>query len=80
MYSSREKALLLSVKDLITTLVNSAELAQEIDHPKWAKKNLKEIATGLNIAMVALNELETLYQKNNTKLPKMCKLYKLPEV
>ncbi|SFH29434.1 hypothetical protein SAMN05660649_04619 [Desulfotomaculum arcticum] len=64
---SKELSLILAIKNLVSIIRDNTELTIEIDHPRWAKNNLQEIVIGLEIVLLALGDMEELYNKYHIK-------------
>ena len=67
MSNSNEQSLILAIKKLVLIIKDNTELTIEIDHPRWAKNNLQEIIIGLEIVLLALSDIEEIYNKYHIK-------------
>jgi len=67
MSDNNEQGLILSIKKLVSIIKDNTELTIEIDHPRWAKNNLQEIIIGLEIVLLALSDIEEIYNKYHIK-------------
>ncbi|WP_027365319.1 hypothetical protein [Desulfotruncus alcoholivorax] len=61
MSDNTEQSLMFAIKNLVSIIRDNAELTLEIDHPRWAKNNLQQIVTGLEIVLLALSDIEEIY-------------------